>query len=63
MQATGGSACRDFKKFYEFAVDFLNTNFKDDPLKHAKCYHHLVSELSSEQGRLTQRNLRKNTYP
>lgn len=51
------------KKFYEFAVDFLNVNLKDDPLKHAKCYHHLVSELSSEQNRIDPKKFAEKYLP
>lgn len=51
------------KKFYEFTVDFLNTNLKDDPLKLTKCYNHLVSELSSEQGRIDPRKFAEKYLP
>ncbi|HWY22491.1 MAG TPA: nucleoid-associated protein [Candidatus Acidoferrum sp.] len=51
------------KKFYEYAMDFLNTNLKDDPLRLVKCVNHLVSELSSEQGRIDPRKFAEKYLP
>jgi hypothetical protein len=51
------------KKFYEYSMDFLNTNLKDDPVKLVKCVNHLVSELSSEQGRIDPRKFAEKYLP
>lgn len=51
------------KKFYEIATDFINDVFKNEPLKLAKCYHHLVSELSSEQARIDPKKFAEKYLP
>jgi hypothetical protein len=40
------------KRYYDASVEFFNTRLKDQPLELAKCYNHLVSELSSQQGKI-----------
>jgi len=51
------------KKFYEYAMGFLNANLKDEPVKLVKCINHLVSELSSEQGRIDPRKFAEKYLP
>ena len=44
-------------------MEFLNTNLKEDPIKLVKCVNHLVSELSSEQGRIDPRRFAEKYLP